>query len=193
VGALVLVFLPTIKTIFVGVAPATVSSPSVIFQPESNPDSSAATTTDNGVTTFGPISALPVDTLLTPVVAASAPAAATSSPAAVAGVVFATPAPPVATIANASSAPSASAALTPSAKALLVLTAKTMSWAQVTDAGGQILLSRNLESGEAIGLSGALPLAVIVGRVNAVEVQVRGKPFDLSLYARENVARFEVK
>jgi cytoskeleton protein RodZ len=68
-----------------------------------------------------------------------------------------------------------------------------MSWAQVTDAGGQILLSRNLESGEAIGLSGALPLAVIVGRVNAVEVQVRGKPFDLSLYARENVARFEVK
>ncbi|HEY5582759.1 MAG TPA: RodZ domain-containing protein, partial [Rhodoferax sp.] len=32
-----------------------------------------------------------------------------------------------------------------------------------------------------------------VGRADATEVQVRGKPFDLTGIAKNNVARFEVK
>jgi cytoskeleton protein RodZ len=48
-------------------------------------------------------------------------------------------------------------------------------------------------SGESAAVSGALPLAAIVGRVDATEVQVRGKAFDLLPVSKDNVARFEVK
>jgi cytoskeleton protein RodZ len=37
------------------------------------------------------------------------------------------------------------------------------------------------------------PLAVVIGRADATEVVVKGKPFDLVPVTRENVARFEVK
>ena len=63
----------------------------------------------------------------------------------------------------------------------------------MTDAGGQVLLRRNLETGEVVSLTGALPLSVVIGRADAIAVQVRGKPFDVSSVTRENVARFEVK
>ena len=43
-------------------------------------------------------------------------------------------------------------------------------------------------------LTGTLPLSVVVGRAVGVDVQVRGKPFDLAPLTRaDNVARFEVK
>jgi cytoskeleton protein RodZ len=38
-----------------------------------------------------------------------------------------------------------------------------------------------------------MPLAVVVGRADAIEVQVRGLAFDLTSVAKDNVARFEVK
>jgi len=34
---------------------------------------------------------------------------------------------------------------------------------------------------------------VVIGKADATEVFVRGKPFDLAPVTRENVARFEVK
>jgi len=43
---------------------------------------------------------------------------------------------------------------------------------QVRDAGGKV---------------------VVIGRADATEVFVRGKPFDLAAVSRDNVARFEVK
>jgi cytoskeleton protein RodZ len=33
----------------------------------------------------------------------------------------------------------------------------------------------------------------VVGRADVVDVEVRGLPFNLSVVAKENVARFEVK
>ena len=36
-----------------------------------------------------------------------------------------------------------------------------------------------MAAGETAGATGALPLTVTVGSVDATEVQVRGKPFDL--------------
>ncbi|MGQ2981241.1 MAG: RodZ domain-containing protein [Polaromonas sp.] len=50
-----------------------------------------------------------------------------------------------------------------------------------------------MAAGEAAGASGALPLAAVVGRVDATQVQVRGRPFDLGPVSKDNVARFEVK
>lgn len=86
----------------------------------------------------------------------------------------------------------ASAAIT-NPSSLLQFKAKGIAWVQVTDAKGVQLLSRTLQTGEVIGVAGALPLAVVVGRVDLTSVELRGKPFDLGAIAQNNVARFEVK
>jgi len=77
--------------------------------------------------------------------------------------------------------------------AVLELTGRGESWVEVTDATGQSRLRRMILNGEVIRVAGTLPLAVTVGRADVVSVSVRGKPFDLTPLARENVARFEVK
>jgi cytoskeleton protein RodZ len=82
--------------------------------------------------------------------------------------------------------------LTP-ASGIVVFRTKSASWVEVTDANGVLAVRRLLAPGEAAGVSGALPLQVTVGRADATEVQVRGKPFDLRSVSRDNVARFEVK
>jgi len=75
----------------------------------------------------------------------------------------------------------------------VVFRAKGPSWVEVTDAKGVVAIRKVLAAGEAAGASGALPLRVTVGRTDMTDVQVRGKPFDLSSFSRDNVARFEVK
>ena len=67
---------------------------------------------------------------------------------------------------------------------------KTALDAQAT---GALALQRNLAAGESVSVSAQPPLAVVVGRADATEVTVRGKPFDLAAVSRDNVARFEVK
>ena len=61
------------------------------------------------------------------------------------------------------------------------------------NAKGVVVVRKIITPGETVGASGTLPLAVVIGRADATEVQVRGKPFDLAPVARDNVARFEVK
>ena len=105
--------------------------------------------------------------------------------------VLAKPTTPASASAEAPTPASVSAG-TPSAN-LLLFKAKGTAWVQVTDAKGIQLLGRTLQSGEAVGISGALPLSVVVGRVDLTSVEMRGKPYDLSVIAQNNVARFEVK
>lgn len=76
---------------------------------------------------------------------------------------------------------------------LLVVKAHGVSWVSVVDAGGVIQVSKNMTEGEVVGVSGVMPLSVVIGRSDTTEVQVRGKPFDLTGIAISNVARFEVK
>lgn len=75
----------------------------------------------------------------------------------------------------------------------VIFRVKGSSWVEVTDAKGVVLMRRNLVEGDAVGVSGALPLSVVVGRADVTEVEVRGKPFNLAAIAKDNVARFEVK
>lgn len=105
-----------------------------------------------------------------------------------AGVVAAVPAAPA-------SAPTAAVANTSAASSQqLVLVAREECWVTVTEAGGKQLLRRSLQVGETVGLSGTLPLSVVIGRASAVDVQVNGKPYDLKPVTRGGgVARFEVK
>jgi cytoskeleton protein RodZ len=67
------------------------------------------------------------------------------------------------------------------------------SWVDVTDGKGVTLLRKTLTSGESISASGELPLSVVVGRSDLTEVAVRGVPFPLDAFSKDNVARFEVR
>lgn len=87
----------------------------------------------------------------------------------------------------------AASAAAPASDALVVFTAKTESWVQVVDAKGVSVLRRTLQAGERVTATGALPLAVVIGRSDAVDVLVRGAPMSLAGIAKNNVARFEVK
>jgi cytoskeleton protein RodZ len=98
--------------------------------------------------------------------------------------------------AAAAPATSVSSAMLPAAtpaSGIVLFRTKRPSWVEVTDAKGVVAVRRVLAAGEAAGAAGALPLQVIIGRADATEVQVRGKPFDLGPVSRDNVARFEVK
>ena len=90
------------------------------------------------------------------------------------------------------SAPS-SAPATDAPSGVLAFKARSESWIQVRDAAGALVLQRNLAPNELVSVSGVLPLAVVIGRADATEVFVRGKPYDIGPVSRENVARFEVK
>jgi len=140
------------------------------------------------------------DTVLVPAVGASEPQTSSVVPSALA----VSPAAPASVSASAALAPepepepaAASPQGAPTATAtisgLVVFRPKAESWVEVTDAKGVVLLRRMLIAGEAAGVSGILPLSVVVGRADVTHVLVRGQAFDLSSIARENVARFEVK
>lgn len=89
--------------------------------------------------------------------------------------------------------PTVAVTVSPAAAGIIVFKAKGMSWVEVTDARGTVVLRRTLAAGEEAGASGVLPLAAVVGRVDATQVEVRGKAFDLGAVSKDNVARFEVK
>ncbi|MFN3438543.1 MAG: helix-turn-helix domain-containing protein [Acidovorax sp.] len=89
------------------------------------------------------------------------------------------------------SASEAASTIAPSG--VLLIRARSESWVQVKDSAGAVVLQRNLAATETVSVSGAVPMSVVIGRADATEVFVRGKPFELGAVSRENVARFEVK
>lgn len=106
-----------------------------------------------------------------------------------------TPVPPLGNVGIpvGSAASTASPVLQVASSANVTFRASGQSWVKVTDAKGTVVLRRTLERGDVAEASGVLPLAAVVGRADATQVQVHGKAFDLSAVSRDNVARFEVK
>jgi cytoskeleton protein RodZ len=76
---------------------------------------------------------------------------------------------------------------------LLHIKATADSWVEVVDGAGKSQVQRMLKSGDVLDFSAAPPYSVVVGRADAVEVAVRGQAFDVMPYARNSVARFQVK
>ena len=76
---------------------------------------------------------------------------------------------------------------------LLSIAATGDSWVEVVNGSGAVVVQRMLKAGDVIDFSTAPPYSVVLGRVDAAQVTVRGRPFDVSPYARNSVARFEVK
>jgi cytoskeleton protein RodZ len=75
----------------------------------------------------------------------------------------------------------------------IIFKAKAASWVKVIDSAGVVQLSKTLADGEVASASGSEPLSIVIGRADAVDVEVRGKAFSVTAIAKENVARFEVK
>ena len=76
---------------------------------------------------------------------------------------------------------------------LIHFAAKAETWLTVRDAAGKQLINRALAAGEALGLSGEVPLSVTIGRKDAVDVTVRGEPFDHRSLSKTTVSRFQIK
>ncbi len=76
---------------------------------------------------------------------------------------------------------------------VLRLTARGSSWVEVLDSKQAVVLRKTMVSGESQNLGGLLPLTVVLGRSNLIDVEVRGKVLDLVTLTKDNVARFEVK
>lgn len=140
----------------------------------------AGSGTDASGSGTAPAGGVTVETAPVQAMAPSGPAAQSPSVAA----------PVAMTPAAAASAPAAAA----ESSQQLVFVAREECWVTVTEAGGKQLLRRSLKAGETLGLSGTLPLSVVVGRASSVDVQVRGQPYDLKPVTKNGgVARFEVK
>ena len=74
-----------------------------------------------------------------------------------------------------------------------MLTARGNSWVEVTDAKRVVIVRKTMVAGESQNLGGSLPLTIVLGRANLLDVQVRGTALDLAPVTKDNVARFEVK
>ncbi|MCX8521043.1 MAG: helix-turn-helix domain-containing protein [Rhodoferax sp.] len=116
--------------------------------------------------------------------AKSKPAAPTSPPAA---------STKVAQSANPAQAASAAPPPAPAGPALVRFEVSATSWVRVADGSGKVQLEKTLSAGETGEAGGQLPLSVVVGNVAATTVQVRGQTWSMDGFAKENVARFEVK
>jgi cytoskeleton protein RodZ len=125
--------------------------------------------------------------LATPVPAEAAPAAVEPVPSPVAV--------PVATPASSSGTDTTTVAglPEPTPGSLLSIAATGDSWVEVVNGSGGVVVQRMLKAGDVLDFSTAPPYAVVLGRADAARVTVRGKPFDVTPYARNSVARFEVK
>lgn len=180
VGAVVLFFVPRHST------PGDSSDP----VPVAVPDALPANASEPAPAVVPPTVERPADASIS---ASPAAASAASMPVSAAPPAAAPPAPAAAGSGVSAGAVSAADGAAEAPSGPLVLRARGASWVQVRDANGALALQRNLAAGESVSVSAPTPLAVIVGRADATEVIVRGKPFDLTAVARENVARFEVK
>lgn len=77
--------------------------------------------------------------------------------------------------------------------AVLMLESRGASWVEITDAQGVLQLRKILGTGEQVRSQGPLPLSVVLGRADDVDVSVRGQRLDVTAMSKANVARFEVK
>lgn len=182
-GALVLVLLPQRET--APLADAVMPPPgAVVDAPALVTDPAAA-------------SSAPPSDAVAPAAPAVAPAGGTVPEAAPSGVPSAPLSTTTAAAATASptNAAAVSSTLAPAGASgsLLSITATGESWVEVVNGAGSVVMKRMLKTGDVIDFSTAPPYTVVLGRADAAQVTVRGQPFDTAPYARNSVARFEVK
>lgn len=180
-GALVIVFLPRAESppAVASVAEPVAAEPPVVAEPVAAQEPAGAAVQEGVL----PVSADTASPVVAPAAGNVAVVPADATPAAVvaAGV------PPAVAI------PPTTPAATSSPGSLLSIAATGESWVEVVNGSGNIVAKRLLQAGDVIEFSAAPPYSVLLGKADAAQVSVRGKPFDTAPFARSNVARFEVK
>lgn len=181
-GALVIVFLPRAENppAVASVAEPVAAESPVVAEPVAAQEPAAAAVQEGVL----PVSADTASSVVAPAAADVAVVPADAAP--TAAVTAAAPPAPAAI------PPTASAA-TPSSGSLLSIAATGESWVEVVNGGGNVVAKRLLQAGDVIDFSAAPPYTVVLGKADAAQVSVRGKPFDTAPFVRSNVARFEVK
>lgn len=175
-GALVLMFLPTVQ-----------SGLDTVLQANRQPD---PVMPPPGAALPAPATTAPAEPPL-PSTNGLATAAATTPASPVTAAPVPSTTPPAVTRAVAAPATAASGAI--NARGTILFRTRGPSWIQVTDGSGATVLRKLMEAGETAGASGVPPLSVTIGSVEVTEVQVRGKPYNLGPVSKDNVARFEIK
>ena len=141
-----------------------------------------------------------VSTPVTPDPAASTPTAAVPAPAVDAAASAVPPAPaalaasaaPVAQVETVHSAPPSAVDSAVATKGASITTSDA-SWIEAVDGNGQMLLSRVVQPGETVALTGPTPLKLKIGNAKVTQLVFRGQPVDLAASTRDNVARVELK
>ncbi|MGZ8253497.1 MAG: helix-turn-helix domain-containing protein [Burkholderiaceae bacterium] len=134
-----------------------------------------------------PVAAAPA----TPAAASTTAAVPTEQPAAAPSSAPADSADPPAVATEPAPAPSQPL---PGAASLLTLSFNGVSWVDVTDANGKVLLSQLAREGDVLQpAEGVLPLTVVIGDASKATVSVRGQALNMEPLVRSNVARFTVK
>jgi cytoskeleton protein RodZ len=77
--------------------------------------------------------------------------------------------------------------------AMASLRAAGVSWVEVRDPNGKVLLSRTLKAGDTADVAGPLPLKVTIGNASVTQLSLRGRAIDLGPAIRDNVARVELQ
>ena len=141
-----------------------------------------------------PTASAPVSNVVPALTSASTatPALAASAPVPAPAQVEVTHGAPVLALAVSAPGAMSPAASPASAAAALQLSASDVSWVEVRDGAGRILLSRNVQRGETIGVDGVAPLRLTIGNAAVTRVVFRGKPVDVTAGQRDNVARLEL-
>lgn len=129
----------------------------------------------------------------TPVAPMTVPAAVLPTPPTSAALAIGTGISTDVTQATSTSARVAASAVLPAVPLGFEIRARGVSWVEVNDADGVARVHKLTVAGETLQVSGKLPLSVVLGRADQLDVLVRGQPFDLTGFVRDNVARFEVK
>lgn len=81
----------------------------------------------------------------------------------------------------------------PATDGTLVFAFRGLSWVEVRDANGAVLLSMTGAPGAVRSITGAPPLDVVIGSGTDVEVTFRGARVDLAPHLRQNVARLKLQ
>ena len=197
-GALVIYLWPHLVSLVSSRTTMTVTTPLSTSEPVDPPPAAAAAEPPEAAVAVETAPASRSQPEVVPAAVPPAAAPAPSVPATAAGVGAAASVAGAAATAGASgSGDTPQIAVQPSApatgEAILSFSTTASSWIKVTDAKGSVTFQMTLAAGESATASGTPPLAVVVGRSDATQVQVRGKAFDLQSVSRDNVARFEVK
>ena len=74
-----------------------------------------------------------------------------------------------------------------------VFAARDDSWLEMRNAQKAVVWMGVLKAGETTRIQSPIPVSVVIGRAQAVNVTLRGQPFDLKPHTQVTVARFEVK